>query len=402
MKIDPKEQDPRQDDSDSQPRYLVLDAVRGVSAFVVLIYHCMLTLPVWSDVVVHGVYRTRLAAVLGTPPLSLLWDGRGAVDVFFALSGFVLALMYTSPRPSPGYAAFVTKRICRIYIPYIVVVSIAMVLMTATAPHRTPELSEWFQYAWHGPVTRGLILNHVLMLGQPKFNFVDNPVWSLVHEMRYSLIFPLIMSLVMRAAWIPTVVFSFLASSAAIWAYGRIDYNPAVDSLQYAFLFVAGAVLAKHRVSFVQWFQRLSPVWRALLVVAGFLLLSGAGSRFQSLLVRDVLIAGPEVGAVLLLASVIASVWARSVLENKLLLWLGRISYSLYLSHVVVILTLGNLLHRIVPISWLLIAIFPVALVLASGLFRFVERPAISLGHKLANYIDGGEYRTVASNQTKS
>jgi peptidoglycan/LPS O-acetylase OafA/YrhL len=296
----------------------------------------------------------------------------------------------------------VTKRVCRIYIPYIVVVSMAMVLMTATAPHRTPELSEWFQYAWHGPVTGRLILDHLLMLGQPKFNFVDSPVWSLVHEMRYSLIFPLIMRLVMRTAWIPTVVFSLLASTAAIWAYGRIDYNPAVDSLQYAFLFVAGAVLARHRISFVAWFQQRSPVRRVLLAVAGFLLLSGAGSRFPSLLARNLLIAGPEVGAVLWLASVIGSRWAQSVLENKPLLWLGRISYSLYLSHVVVILTMGNLLHRIVPISWLLIAIFSIALILASWLFRFVERPAISLGHRLANYVDGGEFRTVGSNQTNS
>jgi peptidoglycan/LPS O-acetylase OafA/YrhL len=364
-----------------------LDAVRGIAALVVLIYHCLLTLPIWSDVVLHGTYRTKLAAVLGRPPLSLPWDGSAAVDVFFALSGFVLALMFLRPDP-PSYGAFVTKRICRIYLPYIAVVSIAMVLMTATAPHQTPELSEWFRYSWRGPVSIGLILDHALMLGRPKFNFVDNPIWSLVHEMRYSLLFPLIMRLVNRFSWLPVLACSLVSSAAAIWAFSRIDYNPAVDSLQYAFLFVAGAVLAAHRDAVKSWFRKRSPALRLVLLIVSLLLLSRAGARSPFALVRNLLIAGPEIGSVLLLSTVIGSARMHTALENKPLLWLGRISYSLYLSHVVLLMTLGNLLHRIVPISWILIAMFPLALILADALYRFLERPSIGLGHRLANRIE--------------
>jgi hypothetical protein len=90
--------------SDDPKRYLALDAVRGIAAVVVLVYHSLSTPPAWSDVVVHGVYRTQLTAVFGRAPLNLLWDGRAAVNVFFALSGFVLALMFLRDDP-PGYLA---------------------------------------------------------------------------------------------------------------------------------------------------------------------------------------------------------------------------------------------------------------------------------------------------------
>jgi len=146
----------------------------------------------WSDVMLHGIHNSKLTLILGTPPLDVLWAGDASVKVFFALSGFVLALMFLRPDP-PSYAAFAVKRVCRIYLPYIAVVAIAMILMTATEPHQTPELSTWFNLSWNHSVSWPLILDHVLMLGQDRYNFVDNAIWSLVHEMRYSLIFPIIM-----------------------------------------------------------------------------------------------------------------------------------------------------------------------------------------------------------------
>ena len=136
----------------NQMRYRSLDALRGIAALVVVFHHSMMTLPMWSDVVRHGVHNSALTLILGTPPLDVLWAGDAAVKVFFALSGFVLALMFLRPDP-PSYAGFAVKRICRIYLPYIAVVAIAMLLMTATTPHQALELSEWFNSSWNQPVS---------------------------------------------------------------------------------------------------------------------------------------------------------------------------------------------------------------------------------------------------------
>ena len=372
-------------------RYKSLDALRGIAATVVVLHHCLVTLPPWSDVMLHGVHNSILTVILGYPPLDLIWAGNAAVKVFFALSGFVLALMLLRPHP-PSYAAFIAQRVCRIYLPYIVVGAAAMLLMTVTAPHHTPELSEWVNVtSWNHEVSGALILDHALMLGQQQFNFVDNPVWSLVHEMRYSLVFPLIMWLVMRVNWRPLVAASFLISVVAIGALSRTGNHSVVRSMQYAFLFVAGAELAKHREETAAWFRSLARARRIGLGAIGLLLLSMHGlDHIRIHALRSFAYIAPDLGAVLLLIAVLGSPRAQAWLEAKPCLWLGRVSYSLYLSHLVVLLTLVSTLHRFVSIYAILLVLPPLALVVAGVLYRVLEAPSIALGHRLAARIERG------------
>jgi peptidoglycan/LPS O-acetylase OafA/YrhL len=377
-------------------RYRSFDALRGIAAGIVVIHHCLMTLPQFSDVVLHGIHRTTMAEILGYPPLSLLWAGDAAVKVFFALSGFVLALMFLRPDP-PSYAAFCAKRICRIYIPYIIVVAGALLLMTATSPHQTPELSEWFNASWNHSITRSLMWDHALMLGQLKYNFVDNPIWSLVHEMRYSLVFPMIMWLVTRVGSQRLVAASLVLSVAAMSALGRTGNYWAIDSLQYAFLFVTGAVLAQHQTRIATWFRSLARPFRIALGLTSLLLLGAHGiAHAGSYAVRVFAAVAPHLGAVLLLICVIGSTKAGTVLEKRPCLWAGRVSYSLYLSHLVVLLTLISILHRLAPIWLILLLVFPLALAVAEALFRSLERPAMALGHLLESWIDGFAGRVTA------
>lgn len=376
-------------------RYKSLDALRGIAAMVVVLSHCLVTLPVWSDVLLHGIRTSVLTTLFGSPPLYLLWAGNAAVRVFFVLSGFVLALMFLRPEP-PTYAGFVAKRICRIYLPYIVVVALAMLLMTATAPHNAPELSEWLQTSWNRGINGSLIVDHGLMLGRPDYNFVDNPIWSLVHEMRYSLIFPVMMWAVMRVNWRLMIGSSLLISVVATGTLGTLGNNSLVASLQYVFLFVTGAELARHRVAMALWFQHLDSARRLLLGMTSLALLSVQSlTHVHVRAVRGFAYVAPDIGAVLLLISIIGSTRAQRALENNMCLWLGRVSYSLYLSHLVVLLTLVFTLHRIVPIQVILAAVPPLALVVAAVLYRWLESPAIALGQILAARIDRKAYSPV-------
>jgi len=378
-------------------RHESLDALRGIAAAVVVLGHCLMTFPMWSDVVLHGRHPTMLTLILGYPPVSLLWAGDAAVKVFFVLSGFVLALIFLRPK-TPSYAAFCVKRICRIYLPYAAVVAAALLIMTALAPLGAPRLSEWFQGSWNHSLSPGLVWDHALMLGQTKYNFVDNPIWSLVHEMRYSLVFPLIMWLVIRADWRIMVGGSLAVSLAAMWALARSGDFWLFDSAQYAFLFVAGAVIAKYRIETERWIRNLGSAVKASLAVAAILLLSAhAISHAGSHAVRQLASVAPHFGAVLLLILVIGSPGAQKLLEKKPCLSVGRVSYSLYLSHLVVLLALIYLLHRWLPVYLILIGVPPLALVVAYALFRWLERPAIGLGYWLECRIDAAGQSAAAS-----
>jgi peptidoglycan/LPS O-acetylase OafA/YrhL len=72
-----------------------------------------------------------------------------------------------------------------------------------------------------------------------------------------------------------------------------------------------------------------------------------------------------------------------SFLDSAPVQWLGRISYSLYLSHVIII---GVLKHHL-PGYWMYLAV-PVCLAIASALCLIVERPSIYLSRRAGRLVD--------------
>ncbi|MFI5289589.1 MAG: acyltransferase family protein, partial [Polyangia bacterium] len=104
----------------SRERYGGLDGLRGLAALSVFFCHVAAMMPpVW---VPAGVTHS---------PLHVFWDGTAAVNLFFVLSGFVLALPFVGARRKDiPYAGFVIRRIFRIYPVYLVTVGLAILLRT--------------------------------------------------------------------------------------------------------------------------------------------------------------------------------------------------------------------------------------------------------------------------------
>ena len=298
-------------------RYLHLDGLRGIAAMVVVFHHCLLTFPAWYTAHVSGPSSIP-AAIFVFSPLHLLWAGHAAVIVFFALSGFVLALMLLR-SPRMGYGGFVAKRVCRIYLPCIGVVAIALAAMSATVPHGMPHLSVWFNNSWSPGVDNQVLLDHVLLLGRPAYNYVDNPIWSLVHEVRYSLAFPLILWIAAKSRAFIVLTVSMMASLAATLALHRLSaWNPILDSLQYAFPFAAGAVLAVHVSAVQAWYRRQSRGTRICLALLSIVLLTSDGLAYSTLRwVRWAVVLGTYTGSVLLLLCMLGAQRGRALLETR-------------------------------------------------------------------------------------
>lgn len=368
-------------------RYRALDGVRGIGALLVVAVHGLLALPgsLWRP----SPELTESARILQYVTLVGYTVGDVAVRIFFALSGFVLALMLLNPL-EPSYRSFVVRRICRIYLPYIVVVSAAMFFMTVTRQGPIPELSWWLNGSWNKPLTTGVVIDHVLMLGRRGYNFVDNPTWTLVQEMRYSLIFPAMFWILKRTRWAIAIACSLTITIVARWALWHLGYSGVTNTVQFVFLFAAGTVLAIHRDHAVRWFRGLPPTAKMAIGVATVLLINaGLLGYLPNRALRGFGLIGPDLGAALLILVVIGSTRVSRILEKPTLQWLGRISYSLYLSHLVVLLTLVKTLHSFIPISTILVLSLVLSLAVADFLYRRIERPAVLLGRHLANRIDG-------------
>jgi peptidoglycan/LPS O-acetylase OafA/YrhL len=68
------------------------------------------------------------------------------------------------------------------------------------------------------------------------------------------------------------------------------------------------------------------------------------------------------------------------LLSGKVLSWLGQVSYSLYLLHLPVLLTVFHLFSDKAPLGVLIAATVGLSLIAAHLSYRWIEQPSMALG----------------------
>jgi peptidoglycan/LPS O-acetylase OafA/YrhL len=367
-----------------------LDGLRGVAALIVVFAHAMLTQPFFWTLHFgpHTSPRTAIETWIADTPFRLLWSGSAPVILFFVLSGFVLTLPWAGGRQLP-YGKYLISRFCRIYLPYLAAMIFAAIFAYLLGGIRIPGATDWINiYAWISgfkatsvPVYLSSI---VLVLGNDYSTWLNNPTWSLVWEMRVSLLLPLIVIPVMRWGLAGAVVVVF-----ALWlglGFGKIGAAsfPEATALlgrphmtfYYAAFFLMGAVLARYRVALTNLASRGSGEGSILLLLAGL------WSWYTNWAVQQELMIG--VGAMLIIIAAISDGLPRAFLLTAPVQWLGRVSYSLYLVHVPIILIAVHLLYDILPYSVIAPIAVLTSLVFSELFYRAIERPAHRLGRHLS------------------
>ena len=344
-------------------RITTLDALRGIAAFVVVIHHILLASSQFNAVY-NGGKVAGVAKIMGFTPLHVLWAGQEAVIIFFILSGFVLSLPFWRGKDIT-FTGFAIKRIVRLYPPYIVAVFIAALLMTLIV-RRPPD--PWMGGYWPGILTWRVVLEHVAMIGSPTRNYIDAPVWSLWVEMQISIIFPLmIMAMRRLGRWsVPVAILLSLSQKIA----------PLPVTVYYLWLFVLGAEIARHRPALEGFLRGLSSWGQVGLLVCSLLAL------IVRWIVPHVNIVAPLIvgaGAAGIVVACDGMSILRSALQSRLTIWLGQISYSLYLTHYIVLSAILCLFDGRMPLPFLLVAVLPLALVTGSLFHAAFEVPSIQL-----------------------
>ena len=373
-----------------------LDSVRGLAALSVVVFHYFLALSASPESSLSGAYQ--LTRTLALTPLGIFWAGHQAVVLFFILSGFVLTLMLESGRL--GYRTYVLKRLTRLYLPYVAAVAIGIALEFALNQSWMGDLGHWINKFWSWPITGKSIAKHMAILGEFNSDRYDFTIWSLVHEIRISLIFPLLLLLVWRTRWWFSLGLLLLVSAAmGVLRYGAfhqwghlgavIDHGGLTDyslTLHYLLAFGIGAVLAEHRSRISRWYKSLT-ARRRLAFALGALVLYLDGGRFLKWIGPDLMIPSdwPEMaGAAGLLVAAAFSGKASGWLLYRPLRWLGRISYSLYLFHPLVLLAALHIFYGRTPLPLLLGLSFLATFPLTAFAWRAFEKPAIALSRRIA------------------
>ncbi|MED2241509.1 acyltransferase, partial [Bacillus thuringiensis] len=80
-----------------------------------------------------------------------------------------------------------------------------------------------------------------------------------------------------------------------------------------------------------------------------------------------------------------------SLLRNKYLLYLGKISYSLYLYHIISLFSLIYMLHKILPLLIILIFSLVFSFIFAMLSYIYVEKFALRVGKYVTKQVDRKE-----------
>jgi peptidoglycan/LPS O-acetylase OafA/YrhL len=350
-----------------------LDALRGLAACTVVFCHFYNLheagkQPFLIQLLFRGLFRFLVA-------------GHESVLLFFVLSGFVLTLPFLRPR-KPYYFPFLVKRVCRIYLPYLGAVVFA-VFGDLLFHNKIPSLSPWFQAIWSQPVTWSLVLKHAGLIGNFDQMQLNGAFWSLVIEMRVSIIFPLLM-LLLRGIRTQKAV---LITGVAVVLLGLLPLesdnlipSPYGSTLHYAMVFIVGSLLARSSNVWSRMYRDRSRFFRATLAVCalGAWSFTGLIAGHPSLVgLYDMIL---TVAAACVIITALNESLVRVVLLHRVSQYLGEISYSVYLLHVTVLLSLVHALYGRLPLYALLPIYLVLTLVLSSIFHAFVEAPSTRLG----------------------
>jgi peptidoglycan/LPS O-acetylase OafA/YrhL len=327
---------------------LALTSIRGIAAWWVVLFHLRLLLAPW----------------LPKAAIDMLGQGNLAVDLFFILSGFVIALNYGDRLAADWRATgdFLFRRFARIYPLHLLILlgfaayaGAAILFGSATVVGRDP----------------GYFLASLFLVQNWGFLHAlewNVPAWSISTEACAYLLFPFLLRAAVPArqpAWLLALLVVLLGLSVpAFFAAMGYDFPDAVAEtglFRCLVQFAMGVLLFELS-------RRLRGRRLSALLIGAAALLGGAYA-----------VLGLPVMALAWAALVLGLALGRDgLLGSPLLVWLGRISYATYLCHYLA-LTLFKLLFveegKAVPLP--LLALYLVAVLAGSALlYHGFERPA--------------------------
>lgn len=371
--------------SPTQPlsRFRSLDGLRGVAALIVVFHHSLLALPAAANLSAIPAVGSTLWWLEFTP-LKLLTAGNEAVLVFFVLSGFVLVLPVLRSH-SYEWVGYYFRRTLRLYLPVVGSIALAAIIIYAH-PQKATNGSSWVDaYSLRSP-NWGLFLQ-ALDIFEPS-NPVNNPLWTLRWEMIFSLALPLF---AFGAVMLRKRSGLVLTAAVVLVFLGNLK---GASFLMYLPVFFLGAVLAVNADRLLAWSNGIrgrrgvSAAWVALLLGGCTLLI--AHWLLQPFLtnfvvLNELVFSLSFVGAAVIVAVAFLFRPFEALLTIAPVRWLGRVSFSLYLVHVPIILAFAAVFGH----NWGLtvgVAI-PVSLVVAELFARFVEQPAHLLSKRVGSAV---------------
>jgi len=220
-----------------------------------------------------------------------------------------------------------------------------------------------------------------------------------VQEMRVSLIFPILCTITLRLKNLYAVAVASFMTCLTIGVESVLPSQRAPEYTQTILItafFILGICMARSRKWLAERMAVLRGPFRFAFFIIGLWLFFFAGREFSSLTAfyihRNCAPLAEwftAFGGASLIAFSLNSCHASRFLCWSPIHLLGRISYSLYLLHFVVLLYGVHLLYGKVQMHWIILIVFGATIVVSVLSYFYIELPSMNLGRSLSNRLRG-------------
>jgi len=305
------------------------------------------------------------------------WKGYLGVEIFFVISGFVIALSLARDRITPRFAlGFAVRRYVRLFPPYIAVVFLWMgttALGKLLFPSYDLPQPSAAQLASHF-----LYLQNLLGLGD-----IVGPTWTLCLEFQFYLFYALCALLFLSRSRPARIAGALLFAAATLASVALTAFSvPVAGILESKRLFVANWYLfVLGTLGTLAYLRPRARRWMPLVLAGGALV--WLHCRGEALFV------GLAAFASILLATALGRMG--TCLSNPVVQYFGSRSYSIYLVNWGIGLRFIDMIHRFAPktlwSAWLCtLAGFAVTLAVSELLYRLLEKPSLRLAQRLKRH----------------
>lgn len=334
-----------------------IDGLRALSVFFIIIYH--------ANITINGV--------------KIFSGGFIGVDIFFVISGYLISsILYQEKRITGkiNILDFYNRRARRL-LPCLAVVSITTILFSAIylVPFLNLDtiksiLSANFFVANFYFYFTGQIYGDASSLTKPFLH-----TWSLGVEEQFYIIFPILFVFILKSFHKNVFIIFFIIFLFSYCFSNLLSYENI--SLSFYMLFsraweiIVGVMLGLSNLNNL----KIKPYYSSLIATLGLTLIFFSSIFFSNSTIHPSFISIlPVIGCALVIIFCSKEIFIKKLLSNKILVFFGLISYSLYLWHYP-IFALARItdFHNNQQIIKILIVVL---LILISFLsYKFVERP---------------------------
>src|ERR1700733_427874 len=352
-----------------------LQSLRGVAALIVAVSH--------------------MSSIYSLPPMvriaiDAICNAHASIIVFFVLSGYVLTGSLLRRGLSwPSVKGFYVGRLFRL-LPALWVASAVSAVFLLLFPHRMihPAITNWFMlYLPSFPREPQLILAALAI-----DRSLIMPVWTIFIELMGSAIMPLLVAI----SLMKTRLFSWILFAMGVAAYTLVNAPHRLNSLVYMFDFALGTWLASRNWKLFS-VKSLPVVFGAALTLiffrfVWFTILTGHAMPLYFGYADPLPMLVEGIAACFLIGALASEHGGVRLLRSPWAVWLGNISYSLYLIHFPVAILVAKVLSRVfsdrtratTATAVLMTSGLAISFSLAFLIYRFIERPSIAFGKRVS------------------